>query len=247
MEKENIEAEITKSLKELLVEADRVNEIFAQNIAHLKEDSKEVLKALPRLTLEVEQIKKIRENLSSFLAEKMKEAYLKESKDFSDRLSTAFLEKAEKGLQAQKKQYEDSLETIRDAFHDQIHREKEDMKRDLDKHAAQVTEIHEKYRDGSDKFTKDMEGTVSTLKQLLNLQKQRLTRKGLLICGVFCLASVLTGMGLFYFFPQNIYYSDVNTARYMMMGRSTWENMKHLSVKDQNLLLDGMKKYMAKK
>jgi len=32
-----------------------------------------------------------------------------------------------------------------------------------------------------------------------------------------------------------------------MMGRATWENMKYLSVKDQNLLLDGMKKYMAKK
>ena len=110
-----------------------------------------------------------------------------------------------------------------------------------------TTEINEKYREGADKFTKDMEGTVSTLKQLLNLQKQRLTRKGLLICGVFCLASVLSGTGIYYFFPQNIYYSDPNVARYMMMGRSTWENMKRLSVKDQSMLLDGMKKYMAKK
>jgi hypothetical protein len=141
----------------------------------------------------------------------------------------------------------DRMKEISKEFREQIQQEKAALKRDLDKYAAQAAEINEKYREGAEKFTKDMESPILTLKQLLNFQKQRLTRKGLLVCGVFCLASALTGMGLFYFFPQNIYYSDPNVARYMMMGRATWENMKHLSVKDQNMLLDGMKKYMAKK
>jgi len=110
----------------------------------------------------------------------------------------------------------------------------------------QTKEMTQKYLEDGEKFKADMERTVSGLKQLLNLQKQRLTHKGLLICLVFCVASILTGMGLFYFFPQNIYYSDPNVARYMMMGRATWENMKYLSVKDQNLLLDSMKNIWLK-
>ena len=124
---------------------------------------------------------------------------------------------------------------------------KEDIDSVLKDYRHQTKEMTQKYLEDGEKFKADIERTVSNLKQLLNLQKQRLTHKGLLICLVFCGASVLTGSGLFYFFPQNIYYSDPNVARYMMMGRATWENMKYLSVKDQNLLLDGMKKYMAKK
>ena len=60
----------------------------------------------------------------------------------------------------------------------------------------------------------------------------------------FALSSMLTGIGLYCFFPQHIYYSDPHTARNMIMGRSAWDNIKHLSPKDQGLLLEGMKKYM---
>lgn len=247
MKNGNIGVEIAKPLQDLLVEAERFNEIFTENLAHLKEDSKDILKALPRITLEIEQLKKTRENLSAFLAEKMKATYLKENQEFFDRLSTEFLEKTEKGLQAQKKEYEASLKTIQDTFHDQIEREKQEIKQALGQYDIQAQETAQKYLNDAQILKQEMTGVVSSMTRLMNLQKQRLTRKGVLICAVFCVVSVLTGGGLFYFFPQNIYYYDGNTARNMIMGRSTWDNMKHLSVKDQTLLLDGMKKYMDKK
>ena len=239
--------ETKDNVQELVTRAERINDIVIQTLASLKSETIDISKSLPRLTFEIEELKKTRDTLVSSLSEKMKEVYLKQSKDFSDRLSTAFLEKAEKGLQTQKKQYEASLKTIRDDFHDQIHREKQEIQQDLDTYNNQAKEISRKYLDDAEKFKQEMENNVSSMTNLMNLQKQRLTHKGLLICGVFCLTSVLTGMGLFYFFPQNIYYSDLNVARYMMMGRATWENMKHLSTKDQNIPLDGMNKYMAKK
>ena len=244
MDKENIDADMTKSLQELLVEADRVNDIFAQNISHLKEDSKGILTALPRLTLEIEHIKKTRENLSSCLAEKMQEAYLKESEAFSDRLSTAFLEKAEKGLEEQQKQYESSLNTISDAFHDQIHREKQDIQKVLDTYSHQAKEISQKYLMDAEKFRQEMEKAVSSMTRLMSLQKQRLTRKGLLICGVFCIASALTGSGLFYLFPQHVYHPDKNIPQNIIMGKVTRENFGKFSSKDQDMLLEEVRKYM---
>ena len=225
---------------EMMARLDRFSTSFPDYVQRLEKENKKISENIPKVTLEMEEFKKIQNNLSSFLSGKMKEVYTEQSKTFSKYLMDTLVKNANAELK-------EHFKEISKDFREQIQQEKVDLKRELDKHAAQATEINEKYREGADKFTKDMEGTVSTLKQLLTLQKQRLTRKGLLICGVFCLASVLSGTGIFYFFPQNIYYSDPNVARYMMMGRSTWENMKHLSVKDQNLLLDGMKKYMAKK
>ena len=158
-----------------------------------------------------------------------------------------FWKKQEKDCRHKSKEYEASLKTIQDTFHDQIEREKQDIKQALGQYDLQAQETAQKYLNDAQIFKQEMTSVVSSMTSLMNLQKQRLTRKGVLICAVFCVASVLTGGGLFYFFPQNIYYSDANTARNMIMGRSTWDNMKHLSVKDQTLLLDGMKKYMDKK
>ena len=234
----NLTQETKDNVQELVTRAERINDIISETLIVLKSETKEMSKSLPRLTLEIEELKKTRDTLVSSLSEKMKEVYIEQSKILHKQIMDALIVDAE---------LKDRMKEIGKEFREQIQQEKAALKRDLDKYAAQATEINEKYREGADKFTKDMEGTVSTLKQLLNLQKQRLTRKGLLICGVFCLASVLSGTGIYYFFPQNIYYSDPNVARYMMMGRSTWENMKRLSVKDQSMLLDGMKKYMAKK
>ena len=225
---------------EMMARLDRFSTSFPDYVQRLEKENKKISENIPKITIEIEEFKKIQDNLSSFLSGKMKEVYTEQSKTFSKHLMDTLVKNTNSELK-------EHFKEISKEFREQIQQEKDDLKRDLDKYAAQAIEINEKYREGADKFTKDMEGTTSTLKQLLNLQKQRLSRKGLLICGVFCLSSVLTGMGLLYFFPHNIYYSDPNVARYMMMGRSTWENMKHLSVKDQNILLDGMKKYMAKK
>jgi gas vesicle protein len=236
MKKENIGIEIAQSLEKYLVRAERFNEVLLKNLAKLEVQKEGMVETLPKVTLEVEELKKTREKLPSFLAEKIREAYLLESKAFNERLLTSFLEKVDKELKV-------PLQKIRD----QIQREKNDLKRDLEKCAAQARETNEKYMEYADKFRNDMEKTASTLKQLLNLQKQRLTYKGLLICLVFCGASVLTGSGLFYFFPQKVYYQDMNTAKNILMGRVTWESFNKLSPKDQDILVEGVKKYMLVK
>lgn len=240
MKKENIGIEIAQSLEKYLVRAERFNEVLLKNLAKLEVQKEGMVETLPKVTLEVEELKKTREKLPSFLAEKIKEAYLVESKAFNERLLTSFLEKVDKELKV-------PLQKIRDQFHDQIQREKNDLKRDLEKCAAQARETNEKYMEYADKFRNDMEKNVLILKQLLNLQKQRLTYKGLLICLVFCTASLLTGSSLFYFFPQNVYYQDTGTARNLIFGKVTWENLKNLSVKDQHLLLDAMNNHLRAK
>ena len=234
---------MVKNFRELLVEAERINDILTQSLVLLKDETKEVSKSLPRLTLEIQELKKTRDNLSSFLADKMKDVWISESKTLSHQLSSSFLEDTEKGLQEQKKIYEEAVKKILENVHIQIQQEKND----LEKCAAQALEVKEKYTEYSDQFRKDMDGIVATLKQLMKLQKQRLTRKGLLVCLVFCVASVLTGSGLFYFFPQNVRYQDMGTARYFILGKVTWDNLKNLSLKDQNLLLDGMNNYLRTK
>ena len=121
---------------------------------------------------------------------------------------------------------------------------KDDMESVLKECRHRTKEMTQKYLEDGEKFKADMERTVSILKQLLNLQKQRLTYKGLLICFVFCVTSVLTGSGLFYFFPQKVYYQDMNTAKNIIMGRVTWERFNKLSPKEQDILVEGVKKHM---
>jgi len=121
---------------------------------------------------------------------------------------------------------------------------KDDMESVLKECRHRTKEMTQKYLEDGEKFKADMERTVSILKQLLNLQKQRLTHKGLLICFVFCVTSVLTGSGLFYFFPQKVYYQDMNTAKNIIMGRVTWERFNKLSPKEQDILVEGVKKHM---
>jgi pheromone shutdown protein TraB len=199
---------------DILARVDRFATNFPEYLQRLEKESQKIGENLPKITLEVEEFKKVQTTLTPALSAAIRKVLIEER--------NIFVTHAVKVL-------------------------KEEIDSVLKECRHQTKEMTQKYLEDGEKFKTDVEKTVSTLKQLLNLQKQRLTYKGLLICFVFCTASVLTGMGLFYLFPQNIYYSDPNVARYMMMGRATWENMKYLSVKDQNLLLDGMKKYMAKK
>lgn len=250
------------SVKELWIEAERANEILAQNLGVLKEETHELSKSLPRFTIEVEHLKKTRENLASFLGEKMKEILSKESALLSETLASAFLEKTEKALQSQQKAYEENLSLAGHHLREEIILAKSDVEKCLTDSSVQSVEITQRYssaleraQQGTEKtfqkylteaeqFKREMEGTVSSLKKLMNWQKQRLTRKGLLMCGVFCGASVLTGAGLFYLFPQHVYYPDKNIARNMIMGIVTRENFGKFSSKDQDMLLEEVRKYM---
>jgi hypothetical protein len=117
----------------------------------------------------------------------------------------------------------------------------------IDNYHDGINKTFQQYSTEATQFKREMDSVVSTLKKLLALQKQRLTRKGVLLCGVFCVASVLTGGLLFYLFPQHVYNPDKNIAKYIVMGKTAWENFARFSPKDQDILLEEVKKYMMGK
>ena len=199
---------------DILARVERFATNFPEYLQRLEKESKKISENLPKITLEVEEFKKVQTTLTPALSAAVRKALIEEK--------NIFVTHAAKAL-------------------------KEDMESVLKDYRHRTKEMTQKYLEDGEKFRADMEKTVSTLKQLLNLQKQRLTYKGLLICFVFCVASVLTGSGLFYFFPQKVYYQDMNTAKNIIMGRVTWESFNKLSPKDQDILVEGVKKYMLVK
>ena len=196
---------------DILARVDRFATNFPEYLQRLEKESKKISENLPKITLEVEEFKKVQTTLTPALSAAVRKALLEER--------NIFVTHAVKAL-------------------------KEDMESVLKDYRHQTKEMTQKYLEDGEKFKADMERTVSNLKQLLNLQKQRLTHKGLLICLVFCAASVLTGSGLFYFFPQKVYYQDMNAAKNIVMGRVAWESFNKLSPKDQDILVDGVKKHL---
>ena len=199
---------------DILARVDRFATNFPEYLQRLEKESQKIGENLPKITLEVEEFKKIQTTLTPALSAAVRKALIEER--------NIFVTHALKAL-------------------------KEDMESILKDYRHQTKEMTQKYLEDGEKFKGDMEKTASTLKQLLNLQKQRLTYKGLLICLVFCGASVLTGSGLFYFFPQKVYYQDMNTAKNILMGRVAWESFSKFSPKDQDILVEGVKNYMLVK
>ena len=174
---------------DILARVDRFATNFPEYLQRLEKESKKISENLPKITLEVEEFKKVQTTLTPALSAAVRKALVEER--------NIFVTHAVKALK----------EEIDSVLKDYRHRTKE---------------MTQKYLEDGEKFKSDMEGTVSGMKRLMNLQKQRLTYKGLLICFVFCTASVLTGSSLFYFFPQKIYYQDINTAKNLVMGRVAW-------------------------
>ena len=196
---------------DILARVERFATNFPEYLQRLEKESQKISENLPKITLEVEEFKKVQTTLTPALSTAVRKALVEER--------NIFVTHAVKVL-------------------------KEEIDSVLKEYRHRTKEMTQKYLENGEKFKSDMEKTVSTLKQLLNLHKQRLTYKGLLICLVFCAASVLTGSGLFYFFPQKVYYQDMNTAKNIIMGRVTWERFNKLSPKEQDILVEGVKKHM---
>jgi hypothetical protein len=199
---------------ENLARLERVAVKFPDYIQRLEKESQKVSENIPKITLEIEELKKVKADLIPSLSEAVKKALMEERKIFVD--------SALKGLQ-------DNMESI------------------LQKYKDQAQENTQKYLNDAQIFKQEMTSVVSSMTRLMNLQKQRLTRKGVLICAVFCVASVLMGGGLFYFFPQTVHYQDAESARHLVFGKVTWNNLKKLSLKDQNLLVDAVYDYLKRK
>jgi len=199
---------------DILARVDRFATNFPEYLQRLEKESQKIGENLPKITLEVEEFKKVQTTLTPALSAAIRKVLIEER--------NIFVTHAVKVL-------------------------KEEIDSVLKECRHQTKEMTQKYLEDGEKFKTDMEKTVSTLKQLLNLHKQRLTHKGLLICFVFCVASVLTGSGLFYFFPQKVYYQDMNTAKNILMGRVAWESFNKLSPKDQDILVEAVKKHLLLK
>ena len=241
----------TLSPQIFLARAERFNELFSQNLDKLKKEEKTFAESLPKVIIEVEELKKIRGTLVASLEKVIRETIDRESRVLAEILSRSFLETTAQGVKTQQnavqeslKMYKDELNALKSSFEDYLDEEKQSFTKFAEKYHEGMNKTFQQYSTEAAQFKREMEGVVSTLKKLLTLQKQRLTRKGLLICGVFCAASVLTGGLLFYLFPQHVYNPDKNIAKYIVIGKMAWQNFAKFSPKDQDLLLEEVKKYM---
>lgn len=199
---------------DMLARMERFATNFPQYLQRLEKESQKISENIPKITLEIEEFKKIQDSLIPILSDAVKKSLKEEMQEISDRIVQDF---------------KNQIDSI---VHD---------------YGQKAAEMHRQYFDKATAFKQEMESTVSSFQKLLSLQKQRLTHKGLLICGVFCLSSFLTGVGLFYFFPQHTYYPDQNTAKYIGLGKAAWKTFPRFSPKDQDILTEEVKKYMVRK
>jgi hypothetical protein len=251
MEHDTDNAEGNQVSHMFLARAERFNDLFSQNLAKLGTEGQCLEEALPKITLEVEQLKKMRDSLVSSLKETLQEVMMRESSKLQGSLAQSFLDTTDQGVKTQQnavqeslKLYEEELIALKSSFEDYLDEEKQNFRKFSEDYHEGITKTFQQYSMEATVFKQEMDSVVSTLKKLLTLQKQRLTRKGILLCGVFCLASILTGGLLFYLYPQHVYNPDPNIARYIMMGKITRENYPKLSPKDQTMILEEMKKYL---
>lgn len=254
MEHETDTMEETQLSHLFLARAERFNDLLSQNLDKLRKEEKSFAESVPKITVEVEQLKKIRESLISSLQEMLQEVMARESGKLEESLSRSFLETTAQGVKTQQnavqeslKVYEEELNALKTGFEDYLDEEKQNFRKFVDNYHEGMTRTFQQYSTEAAQFKGEMEGAVSTLKKLLTLQKQRLTRKGFLICAVFCGTSLLTGSLLFYLFPQHVYNPDKNIAKNIIMGKVVWDNFAQFSIKDQDMLVEEVKKYMLEK
>ena len=125
---------------EMMARLDRFSTSFPDYVQRLEKENKKISENIPKITIEIEEFKKIQDNLSSFLSGKMKEVYTEQSKTFSKHLMDTLVKNTNSELK-------EHFKEISKEFREQIQQEKDDLKRDLDKYAAQAIEINEKYSD----------------------------------------------------------------------------------------------------
>ncbi|GAO98756.1 hypothetical protein Cva_01424 [Caedimonas varicaedens] len=253
MEHERQMKEEEQDAQFLLARANRFNDLLTQNLAKLKTEEQSFKEMLPKITLEVEQLKQMRESLVSCVQTAIQEGIVREMIKLEETLGQSFLDTTAQGVKTQQqavqeslKIYEEELNALKSSFEDYLDEERQKFKQFTENYHDGITQTFEQYSVKATAFKQDMETVVSTLKKLMILQKQRLTRKGILLCGVFCVASLLTGGLLFYLYPQHVYYPDKNVAKYMVMGKTLWENFSRLSPHDQDMLTKEVKKQMKK-
>jgi hypothetical protein len=235
----------------VLARIERLNNLLAENLAKLGTESQSLETTLPKMTLEIEELKKIKSSLVSCVQTAIQEGMVREMIKLEETLGQSFLDTTAQGVKTQQqavqeslKIYEEELNALKSSFEDYLDEERQKFKQFTENYHNGITQTFEQYSVKATTFKQDMESVVSTLKKLMTLQKQRLTRKGLLICGVFCVTSLLTGGLLFYLYPQHVYYPDPNIARYIIIGKIARENYSKLSPKDQTMILEEMKKYL---
>lgn len=87
----------------------------------------------------------------------------------------------------------------------------------------------------------EIDHSISQVMGLISTQKKEMTLRIAALTFVFCLSSLMTAGGIFYFFPQEIHYglSD-NTLKTYFLGEVVMKNFNKLNANDQALIKEKM-------
>ena len=87
----------------------------------------------------------------------------------------------------------------------------------------------------------EIDHSISQVMGLISTQKKEMTLRIAALTFVFCLSSLMTAGGIFYFFPQQIHYglSD-NTLKTYFLGEVVMKNFNKLNANDQALIKEKM-------
>lgn len=91
----------------------------------------------------------------------------------------------------------------------------------------------------ADRLKNEINKTVYEAQRAISYGKKEITLRSIGMTFAFCLSSVITSLGIFYFFPQNIHYAfNSEAARYMSYGIAYVECFDKLSQKDKDMIMD---------
>ena len=93
----------------------------------------------------------------------------------------------------------------------------------------------------SQRLKDEINGSVSQVTGLISTQKKEMTVRVAALAFVFCLSSLMTAGGIFYFFPQEIHYglSD-STLKTYFVGEAVMGVFNKLTPNDQALIKEKM-------
>lgn len=91
----------------------------------------------------------------------------------------------------------------------------------------------------AERLKNEVNKSIYEAKQAISSGKKEITLRSIGMTFVFCLASVITALSIFYFFPQHVHYGlNHEAANYMSYGIAYAESFKELSQKDKDLIMD---------
>lgn len=129
-------------------------------------------------------------------------------------------------------------DTTKESFPDLVNIISESIDKSL---AVIVKSELSKFSESVESFGDHLKTCSAELKSNNNHYRKKLSRVGIIICSTFCLSSILTGFGLWYFFPQSQTIAFTPDQRQAMeYGTLLKFALPKLSDKDRQIIIDKM-------